>query len=555
MRGTPNLPPSPGGRRRQRADPLADLAGRVFSSSLALARLARRAPRTPILFVSLATASGVLGGARPGAAAEAGPLAREAVDALCTGSPLPTRTAVQADTLRLSLEEAVRRARRESEEIASARATLATAEAQVVQATAGALPQINSNLTYNRAIRTIFDEAKGPPPAPDSLIPPAFDPDKPPRERFDLLSQLLAQDFVSALFQGLPFGRKNTYVATLSLTQPLYVGGKVGAARNVAEHFRSAARSRLAEEEAEVVLQVRTAYLNASLAQRLMRIARESRRVARHHFEQVESFYEAGTASEFDLLRARVDLENRDPVVVEAENGATLALLELKRLVNVPAHRPVTLSSRLDPTVIQVDVERLEELVMERPALSAARQQVAMREEAIKIARGDRLPTVSLMGNMGFQAFPDDVLPPGFDDWRKDWSAALSISMPIFDGFRTRGQVDQARAELKTAELQEAQLRESLALQTEAALAEYRAARARIDARRETVQLAERTLELAEVRFANGMSTQLEVSDAALLLDQARVNEVQALYDYVRALATMERLTAGEMELMGRIER
>jgi len=460
--------------------------------------------------------------------------------------------AAAQDTLSLSLEEAVGRALRESEEIASARATVAVAEAQVIQARAGALPQLNSNLTYNRAIKTIFDEASSPPPVPDSLIPPAFDPDKPPEERFELLSQLLAQDFVAALFQGLPFGRKNTYTASFTLTQPLYVGGKVGAALNVAEHFRTAARSQREEAEADVVLQVRTAYLNASLAQRLLRIARESRRVARNHFDQVESFYEAGTASEFDLLRARVDLENRDPVVVEAENGATLAVLELKRLVNIPAERPVVLSTELDPSLIQVDVERLERLVGERPALTAARENVAMRREAVKIARGDRLPTVNLLGNMGFQAFPDDVLPPGFDDWRKDWSAALSISLPIFDGFRTSGAVDQARAELKTAELQEVQLRESLELRTEAALADYRAARSRIEARRETVRLAERTLELAEVRFANGMSTQLEVSDAALLLDQARVNEVQALYDYVQALATLERLTGGRMELVSR---
>ena len=470
---------------------------------------------------------------------------------LGAADPVDAMEGSQVDTLQLSLEEAVVRALRDSEEIAAARAALSQADAQVTQATAGALPQINSSLTYNRAIKTIFDEAKGPPPVSDTLIPPAFDLDKPPKERFDLLSQLLAQDFIGALFGGLPFGRKNTYIATFTLAQPLYVGGKVGAALRVAKHFKAAARNQLQETEADIALQVRSAYLTAGLAQRLVGIAVESRRVAAEHLAQVEAFFEAGTAAEFDVLRARVDLENRDPIVVQAENGATLAVLDLKRLVNIPARQPVRLVSELDPTLVDVDEEALREMVMDRPALQAAAEAVGMREEAVNIAKGNRLPTVTFLGTMGFQAYPDDPLPPGFDEWRKDWSAALSISMPLFDGFRTKGEIDQARADLKTAELQETQLEESLNLQLSAALAEYRAARSQILARRQTVTMAERALELAEARFANGLSTQLEVSDAALLLDQARVNEVQALYDYVRALATLERLSGGKMQLIG----
>ena len=461
---------------------------------------------------------------------------------------------VQEDTLRLTLEEAVVKALRDSEEMAAARATLAQAEAQVTEAASGAFPQVSTNVVYNRAIKTIFDAAAAPPPVSDTLIPPAFDLGKPPEERFDLLSDLLIDDFMGALFQGLPFGRKNTYIATFSLTQPLYVGGKVGAALNVARHFRSAATSQIQEAEAEIVLQVRGAYLTASLAQRLLRIAQESRRVAQEHFAQVESFYRAGTTSEFELLRARVDLENRDPVVIQAENGATLALLELKRLVNIPPGQPVRLVTEVEPSLTPVNEAELRQWVRERPALSAAQEAVAMRQEAVRIAKGDRLPTLALQGTMGFQGFPDNALPPGFDQWRKDWGIALSLSVPIFDGFRTRGRVDQAQANLSVARLEESQLREGLELQLEAALAEYRAIRATIQARRQTVVLAERTLELAEARFSNGLSTQLEVSDAALLLDQARVNEVQALYEYVRVLAQMERLSGGRMDLMGQSE-
>lgn len=470
-------------------------------------------------------------------------------------SPLQGSTAqVRPDTLFLTLGEAVARALRDSEEMAAARATLAQAEAQITQAVAGALPQVSSNLVYNRAIRTIFDAAAAPPPLPDSLIPPAFDPEKPPEERFDLLSGLLIRDFIGSLFRGLPFGRRNTYIATFSFSQPLYVGGKVGAALRVARHFQAAAKAQMEETQAEIILQTREAYLNAALAQRLVAIARESRRIAEEHFRQVESFYQAGTASEFDLLRARVDLQNRDPVVTQAENNANLALLELKRLINLPPSQPIKLQSDLRPLPVSVEEDELRRLVRERPALAAVRQNVAIREEAVRIARADLRPTVALVGTLGFQGYPDNPLPPSLDSWRKDWSVGLALSVPIFDGFRTRGRVDQALADLNLARVEEARLSEGLELQLEAALAQYRLVRVDLEARRQTVVLAERTLELAEARFGSGLGTQLEVSDAALLLDQARLNEVQALYDYLRVLARLERLSGGRLDLLGRAE-
>ena len=456
------------------------------------------------------------------------------------------------DTLALSLDQAVDRALQESEEIAKARATLAGAESQVTQATSAAFPQLSSSIVYNRAIKTIFDGMGAMPTVDDADIPPAFDESKTPKERFDLLSDLMATNFVSAMFAGLPFGRKNTYVATLSMAQPLYVGGKVGAALKIAEHYRAVARSQVDETEDDLVLQVRSAYLTASLAGRLVHIARESRRIAEAHYRQVEDFHAAGTASEFELLRARVELENRDPVVVQAEDGANLALLELKRLVNLPAEQPVRLTSEPDASLVEVDEAELHRLVLQRPLLTAAQEAISMREQAVRIAKSDRLPTVALQGNMGFQGFPEDPVPPGWGDWRKDWSLGLAVSVPLFDGFRTRGRIDQAQAELRVAHVEEAQLREGLALQTEAALAQYRSSRAQILARRETVALAERALELAEVRFSTGLSTQLEVSDAALLLDQARVNEAQALFEYARALAELERLSGGRMQLVKR---
>lgn len=430
---------------------------------------------------------------------------------------------VSADSLALSLDGAVSRALATSEEVRIAQAQQALAESQVVQVRAGALPQINANLSYNRTLASIFDDISfGPPPdeeGEDSGI-------------------------------VLPFGRPNTWVATLSLTQPLYSGGRVGAGLDIARNVRRAAELDLVEARAEVELQVKTAYFQAVLAQYLVSISEEAYALANAQLEQVELFQQQGTASEFDVLRARVERDNLEPSIVEAANTQRLAELNLKRLVNIPAEQPIELLTPLEPILAEVDQEAIRRSLEGRPALESLEEVVEARRSAVRVARAGRLPTVGAAANFSYQAFPEDIPPVGVD-WMRDWSVGFQMSIPIFNGFRTKGEIQQANAELLQAELQRDQVREGFEVELEAALGEFEAARSQIIARQSTVEEARRTLELAELRFATGLATQLEISNARLLLEQARVNEAQALFNYLNALARLERVSGGQVPLVG----
>jgi outer membrane protein TolC len=458
------------------------------------------------------------------------------------------------DTIRLSLAEAVRRAAAEGEEIQAARAQLAQADAQVTQATAAALPHVGTAFSYNRTIRSIFDALALPPGADTSEIPLAYDETRTPNERYDTMSELLMQDFMAGLISGLPFGRRNTYVAMLQVTQPIFAGGRIRGARNIAEHLGAAAEARLEETTADLVLAVRVAYLNALLAERLHTVALQSRQTAQDHLRQVEAFRAAGTASEFDLLRAKVDAANREPFVVQTENTARVALLDLRRLVNLPAEQPVVLTSTFSSAPVRVDEAEVRRLMAARPLLAAARAQVAATESGLGVAKGEWFPTVAVQGNLGYQAYPNNFGVPALSEWREDWSVAVAVSWIPFDGFGRRGRIAEAQARLREAQLREAQVVEALDLQYTAALGDYRTAEANVAARREAVGLAEQTLELGDLRYRNGLATQLEVSDASLLLDEARVNEIEALAAYVTALAQIERLAGGRLALLTEVQ-
>jgi outer membrane protein len=446
-----------------------------------------------------------------------------AVVAALAAAPLAAQT--PGDTVSLTLQQAVARALATSEEVQTAREQRSLAEAQITQARAGAFPQISSGVVYNRTLASIFDNLQfGPPPEPGE--------DPPPNP-----------------FAGLPFGQANTWNASLQIAQPLYTGGRVGAAMAIARNVRAAADLQIEEAEAEVVLQVRNAYFQVVLADEMVGIAREAFTLADQTLRQVELFRQQGTASEFDVLRARVERDNLEPGIVEAQNARRLAELNLKRLAHLPADQPLAPATPLAATVADVDREALEAALARRPALRALDQQLAARQGAVRIARANYLPSVAAAGNFAYQAFPSQIAPIDAD-WRRDWSVSLQASIPIFNGFRTRGQVDQARAELRIAELQYAQVSQGLDLELQAALGEFDAARAQIEARRATSVMAQRALELAELRFRSGLATQLDISNARLLLQQARVHEAQALYGYVNALARLERVSGGEVPLL-----
>jgi outer membrane protein len=437
----------------------------------------------------------------------------------------PAGVQAQQDTLRLTLDAAVSRALATSEEVETARQQRAMAGAQITQARAGALPQVSGGVVYNRTLASIFDNISFGPPAE-----PGDDDEPNP-------------------FANLPFGRPNTWSASLQIAQPLYAAGRVGTALQIARRVRSAADLQVLEAESEIELQVRNAYFVIVLADQMVGIAEEAYELADAVVRQVELFRQQGTASEFDVLRARVERDNLEPGIIEARNARHLAELNLKRLANLPAERPLVAATPLTPVIADVDRAALQDALARRPALRSLDEQIAARAGAVRIARSGYLPTVGVAANFAYQAFPERVLPLDAD-FRRDWTVTVQAAIPIFDGFRTRGQVQQAQAELRTAELQRDQARQGLELELEAALGEFDAARAQIEARRATVAQAVRTLELAELRFRSGMATQLDISNARLLLQQARVNEAQALYNYVNALARLERASGGEVSLV-----
>jgi len=117
----------------------------------------------------------------------------------------------------------------------------------------------------------------------------------------------------------------------------------------------------------------------------------------------------------------------------------------------------------------------------------------------------------------------------------------LSLSVPLFNGFRTSARVQQAQIDITRIDRQIAMLSENILMEVENNRLRVQEAQQRVNAQSESVVQAEKTLDIAKVRFRNGLSTQVELNDAETALARTRLSQLNAVYDFLVAKADYEK--------------
>lgn len=430
------------------------------------------------------------------------------------------------DTLPLTLESAVVRALRAGDEARLADAQVDLAGAQMAAARSAVFPQLRLSSTYGHVLESARGQAVG------SI-----------------------------------FNQPNTYNSYVNLSQPIFQGGRAIAGWRSGSKLLHAAEMSGRETAADVAMSVVQAYLQALLTQQLVAIQDTNYTLATAQLRQVEEFEQAGRAAHYDVLRARVAQANIEPLLIQARSDRDIAMLDLKRLLNVPAETPLGLTTTIDPDAVAALATRMADLPgtgESRASLQAAELTARARHDAIGVARADLLPTISVYFQTGYQAYPRTYgiptskgqlsivdCPAGSTPgrvctqqnggWFSDRSFGVQLSWPLFDGLQTKANIDVAQAQARIADLQLAQARETVALQVAQARAEFKRAQSLFAARRQNADEAREAFRLASLRYGRGLSTQLEVQDAQVALMTARTNAAQATHDLYLAAAGVAR--------------
>lgn len=452
-------------------------------------------------------------------------IALVAVAGLLSPAAFASVHAQQQDTLRLAIGDAITRVLRESDEIRVAGAEIDLTEAQITTARASGLPQARLSSSYSQVLR-------------------------------NARAQIVGQTI---------FGQNYNYTGNINISQTLFQGGRFFAGTRAAGDARSVARFNRAETEAQLSVDVQRAYLTAQLSRELLEIQERNVELATQRLTLVQQLEGGGRASRFDVLRARVERANLEPPLLQARNAVDLADIEIRRVLNIPAAQPFTLTSVLDSAALREVTQAVISDSASDPMRASERAAVSTvdgRREGVRIARADLMPTISTFFQTGYTALPSsngfptrwgrtssDLCPEGSADtrvcqnngWFQDRSFGVQVAWPLFDGLRSKGAIDLAQAQEKLARVQLDQERERVAVDRARAWAEFNRARAVFQAQQQTVAEAEEAYKIAALRFERGLSTQLEVSDAQFLLLTARTNGARATTEFYLAAADLAR--------------
>jgi len=447
----------------------------------------------------------------------------------------------------LSLDEAVRLAESQSEVIRIARAGVQRAQGQQWQARSQFLPQLNGSASYTRTLASQFQNIGGAVPAVDTTKPPApaapcdqylRDATATTNERLagleDASRCALGENPFSS-FGNLGFGAKNQYNFGLSFSQNLFAGGRIVAQNAVANAGRRSANIELTAQQAQLHLDVTQAYFDAALADRLVALAESSAVQTQNVLRQTQLARNVGNVSEFELLRAQVSSANQRPIVIQRQSDREVAYLRLKQLLNIPLDEQVQLTTAVDDSV--ATTAALASIGVPNDTAAIDRATVRQAEEAInaqhgllRVARAQYLPSLMLTSQYGKVAFPLNGFPRS-GEFRTNWTIGLAAQVPLFTGGRLRGDRMVAEANLHEAEARYDQLREFAALDARVTINNLQQARAAWQASLGTAEQATRAYSIATVRYKEGISTQIELNDARILLEQAVANRALAARD------------------------
>ena len=410
-------------------------------------------------------------------------------------------------TVVLTVEEAVAMALQQNPFHLASREKIAQARAGVRQAVSGFLPTLNAQGSDTLDEKLFVLEF------------PSMVPGEPPTR----MSIDFTKDYQMAFSFGLP----------------LYAGGRLTAGYRQANYGLKASQESVRLSEQETILEAKRAFYGYLLAKEFSAVAEEGLALAEKFMENVKNLHAVGMASKFDLLRSEVQLANLKPQAIRARNSVDVAALGLKTVCGIDLDVPVEVKGELVAPPLDAEArDVVAEALAQRPEIRQLDYQRRMAGESLKIARGSVLPTLALGGQYSVWA---DALNLRKGTWQNYYTISLSLSLPIFNGFESRARIGQSKAALRELDWTRKGLSNAIAFEVRQSVLNLNQARETLLSQEKNVEQAREAVRIAELNYAEGLATNLDVSTAQVALSQARTNYSQALYDCVISQAQLEK--------------
>jgi outer membrane protein TolC len=398
---------------------------------------------------------------------------------------------LSAEVVQYNLSECIDIALKKNVSVINAIDNLEIANTKIVQARSAALPQLSASGSYTRLE------------------------DKPEIDNLD------------------------NYQVNLSANQLLFSGGQVATALKAAKESKKYYGYGFEGVASEITRDVVKGFYGVLFTESVAMVREESLKQLVDLLEDSEVRLKTGTASEFDVLRAKVSVSNEKPLLIVASNNYNIAVASFKRLLNLDGQQFVLTGSLSNYPSIKENLNLLDSMcLLNRPDILEMESLMTLREYDKDSASSDWWPDVSL--NFNYRGENDS--DSGFfgDEWGWGWNAGVVAKWDIWNGNLTYGLVKEKTIELRKQENTYEDFRKTALLQVKVSYLDMNAATRAIDAALDGVGLAVQAQNIASQRYQIGLGTYLEFTDSNLSLSTSRLTLLTAVYEYYRAIADLE---------------
>ena len=291
-----------------------------------------------------------------------------------------------------------------------------------------------------------------------------------------------------------------------------------------------------------MVKQVKQAFYAVLLAQESHKVMSQVYENAQQNYEKTLQRFNVGKVSEVERLRAQVTMLNAEPNVSSAENAVLLATWQLKAIMGIALDTDIEVVGDLNDYTNELLTPYVsEDDLSNNSSLLQLGIQDRMLESTIRMQKKQYIPTLAASINYNYSAMGDDKL-----SWFPSSTAALSLSIPVFDGFQKRNTIKQTQVTRNMLDLQREDTERNLRIairnyndQMALCVKNYEAADA-------TVEIAQKSYDISEKMYEVGKATLVELNDAQLALQQAQLTQAQAVYNFMVTKASLDELIGKE---------
>ncbi|NDV82352.1 TolC family protein [Bacteroides sp. 51] len=352
----------------------------------------------------------------------------------------------------------------------------------------------------------------------------------------------------SMAFQGqvVEIGIDNTYNGGLNISLPIFAPAlykSISLTKSDVDLAVEKARS----SKISMVNQVTKAYYQLLLAQDSHVVLKKSYDQAVANYNVVNAKYEQGSVSEYDKIRAEVQMRNLVPTVVSARNGVNLARLQLKVLMGMDPDIEIAIIGNLKDYELTMFQQQLDERSVDLSNNSDLKQldlNAELLKKSLKLKQTNFMPTLGASFNYTYMSMNENFRIAHYD-WYPYSTLGLSLTIPLFkaSNFTT----------LKQTKIQMYQLTETktnaerqLQMQATSYLDNMNASTEQVVSNKESVHQAEKGREIAKKRYEVGKGTILELNDSEVALTQAELTYNQSIFDYLTAKADLDQVLGAE---------